>query len=172
MLPGRGGGPGPNGNRFGSGSRVKSYPAALSPAPLQKGVLKVAEAHPPPRELPQGHRDTSLLPKKNLLNAHTKFILVFADSVWQEKTPQCHLPPAQQGDHRVGPASLQPPDTPGLTLPMSWAVPSPMGSGVCPGWVELQSVWKHQSVLEGPTGPRRDVPPHPSPKQPENSPEI
>lgn len=48
------------------------------PLTLQKGLLKMAEAAPLAK-LPQGHSHNSLLPKKILLNAHTKFILGFAD---------------------------------------------------------------------------------------------
>lgn len=63
---------------LGCGPGVKSLPDCSEPLTLPKGLLKMAEAAPLAK-LPQGHSHNSLLPKKILLNAHTKFILGFAD---------------------------------------------------------------------------------------------
>lgn len=100
------------------------------------------------------------LSKKILLNAHTKFILGFADSVQQGKRQQCSCEHGalatgpSQGDHGVGSASLRPPSTSCLkTLP-----PVRTGLGGLPR-MDLQSLLKHLSVLEAPVWPRRDTAP-------------
>lgn len=94
--------------RLGSGPGVKASPHSSEPQPLplQMGMLQLSEASPPCRAS-SGHRDTSLFPKKILLNVHTRFILGFANSIQQVKRQQCpwrtgHQPPAQPPRLRGG----------------------------------------------------------------------
>lgn len=95
------------------------------------------EATPSPRAS-SGHRDTSLLPKKILLNAHTKFILGFANPIQQVKRQQCSH---EHGAHATSPQHSQGNGS-GLYFPaatqhlLSYTLPH----AVSPRWAALSPV--------------------------------
>lgn len=143
-------------------ARVKAFLTTtwVLPLPLQTQMLKVPRGGIPSLQSFLRTQGYQFLSKKILLNAHTKFILGFADSVQQGKRQQCSCEHGalatgpSQGDHGVGSASLRPPSTSCLkTLP-----PVRTGLGGLPR-MDLQSLLKHLSVLEAPVWPRRDTAP-------------
>lgn len=90
---------GSNGRSWGVGLGVKPFPDCSEPSPSPRAS--------------SGHRDTNLLPKKILLNAHTTFILGCKFSPASEETTVLlgtwkahHQPPAQPGRQTTGWAPL------------------------------------------------------------------
>lgn len=111
-------------------ARVKAFLTApwTPPLPLQTQIPKVPRGGVPSLQSFLRTQGYQLLSKKILLNAHTKFILGFADSIQQGKRQQCSCEHGalatgpSQGDHGVGSASLRPPSTSCLkTLPAECA---------------------------------------------------
>ena len=144
--------------RLGSGPGVKFFPDCSEPSLSPRAS--------------SGHRDTNLLPKKILLNAHTTFTLGCKFNPASEETTMLsrtrsarHQPPAQPGGPTTGWALLPwgPTAIPHLTLCLR------RGLGGRPGWVGGSGTGAE--TPENPGGahvPRHHVAPSP-PQRAENT---